>query len=90
MSRDEILQVIIKHALANVDGLSPEDIDPSKSMLDLGASSLDVVEIVSATMRELRVGVQRTELVKLKNINELADLLYAVKSGSQGQHRSAS
>jgi acyl carrier protein len=89
MTRDEVMQVVVKHMLANVDGVDAHDIDPAKSMLDLGASSLDIVEIVSATMRELRVGVQRTELIKLKNINELVDLLTAVTNSGSGQSRTA-
>jgi acyl carrier protein len=87
MTRDEVMQVVVKHILANVDGIDAGDIDPAKSMLDLGASSLDVVEIVSATMRELKVAVQRTELIKLKNINELVDLLVSVKNTGVAQSR---
>ena len=47
-------------------------------MKDYGANSLDIVEVVSHTMRELRVKVPRTELSKLTNIDDLVDLLYEV------------
>jgi acyl carrier protein len=76
MEREEILNVVIKHLRLNVEGLEDEVIDPAKSMLDLGASSLDIVEIVSASMRELQIRVQRTQLANLKNINELVDLFH--------------
>jgi acyl carrier protein len=79
MEREQILNVVIKQLRLNVEGLEERDIDPSKSMLDLGASSLDVVEIVSASMRELQIRVQRTQLANLKNINELVDLFHRVK-----------
>lgn len=75
MERDKVLNVILKNLKLNVDGLEDEDIDTTRSMIDYGASSLDIVEIVSASMRELRIKVPRTELTNLKNINELADLL---------------
>ncbi|UQA57016.1 phosphopantetheine-binding protein [Polyangium aurulentum] len=74
MNRQEILDVVLKHLRQNVDGLEGREIDPSRPMADFGASSLDIVEVVSSSIRELRIKVPRTELVGLKNINELVDL----------------
>lgn len=76
MTRDDILTVVRKHVLAALDDLEPEAFDPAKSMKTLGANSLDIVEVVSRSMRELRVKVPRSELSKLANINELVDLLH--------------
>ena len=77
MSREEVASIVGKH-LANVVGdLKASDIDMSRSMKDLGATSLDIVEVVSLSMRELKVKVPRTELGKLTNMNGLVDLLYA-------------
>jgi acyl carrier protein len=45
-------------------------------MKDLGVNSLDIVEVVSCTMRELRIKVPRSELSKLSNIDGLVDLLH--------------
>ncbi len=45
-------------------------------MKDLGASSLDIVEIVYRATREQRVRVPRSELSKLTNIGGLVDLLH--------------
>ena len=80
MDRQQVLDVIIKHLQLNVDGLEGREIDPSKAMVDFGASSLDIVEVVSASMRELRIRVPRTEFAGLKNINALVDLLTKVKN----------
>lgn len=80
MERNEILSVVLKHIERNVDGAEDVEIDPTKSMLEQGASSLDVVEIVSASMRELKIKVARTELAKLKNIDELVNLFYEIKN----------
>lgn len=80
MDRQHILEVVLKHLTLNVDGLEGREVDPSRSMADFGASSLDIVEIVSASMRELKIRVPRTELARLKNINELVDLLTKVKN----------
>ena len=75
MNHASILSVIAKHLANAVDGLDASTIDGAKSMKDYGANSLDIVEVVSASMRELKVKVPRSELNKLKDINGLADLL---------------
>jgi acyl carrier protein len=81
MNREHVVSVIIKHLQQNVDGLADQKIDSSRSMLDMGATSLDVVEIVSSVMRELEVKVARTQFANVKNIDQLADLLWRVKTG---------
>ena len=78
MTREVILGVVKKHLLQTVDDLPEEKIDPSKSMKALGVNSLDIVEVVSCTMRELRIKVPRSELSKLSNIDGLVDLLHQV------------
>jgi acyl carrier protein len=82
VTRDQVLLVVKKHVLATVDGLEDEAFDPSKSMKDLGANSLDMVEVVSCAMRELKVKVPRSELSKLTNIDGLVDLLHSVAAKS--------
>jgi acyl carrier protein len=77
MNRTEVLQVIAKHLASAVDGVDAATIDGSKSMKDYGANSLDIVEVVSASMRQLKVKVPRSELNKLTNIDGLVDLLCA-------------
>jgi acyl carrier protein len=82
VTRDQVLLVVKKHVLATVDGLEDEAFDPSKSMKDLGANSLDMVEVVSCAMRELKVKVPRSELSKLTDIDGLVDLLHSVAAKS--------
>ena len=76
MTRDAVLVVVLKHLGNALDGVDPNTIDPARSMKDYGANSLDLVEVVSAAMRELKVKVPRTELNKLTNIDGLVDLLH--------------
>lgn len=75
-SREQILSVVKKHLCEAVDGLSVDAVDPQKSMKELGANSLDIVEVVSSSMRELKVKIPRAELSKLTNIDQLVDLLH--------------
>jgi acyl carrier protein len=78
MNRDQVREVVFKHISGAVEGLRAAEIDPSRSLRDYGVNSLDMVEIVSRCMRELKVKVPRVELRKLTNINGLIDLLHRV------------
>ncbi len=80
MNREHVLKVVSKHLMDAVDGLEESKIDPARSMKDLGANSLDIVEVVSRSMRELKVKVPRSELSKLTNINELVETLLKAAS----------
>ncbi|MFY0542285.1 acyl carrier protein [Nannocystis exedens] len=75
-TRDDVLAVVKRHLVDTVEGIDAAQVDPAKSMKDLGANSLDIVEVVSCSMRELKVKIPRAELNKLTNINELVDLLH--------------
>ena len=83
MNKDHVFAVVKKHLLATVDGLKEDQVEPSKSMKELGANSLDIVEIVSVSMRELKVKVPRSELSKLTNIGGLVDLLHDIATKQQ-------
>ena len=76
MKREDVQAVVVKHLVDAVDGLKAEDIDPKRSMKDLGANSLDIVEVVSSSMRELKIKIPRSELAKLTNLEGLVDLLH--------------
>lgn len=76
MSREDVLEVVKRHLVDTIEELEGVEIDPARSMKDLGANSLDIVEVVSCSMRELKVKVPRSELNTLENINQLVELLH--------------
>lgn len=76
ITREEVLSIVKKHLMDNVEDLEETTIDPARSMKDLGANSLDIVEVVSCSMRDLKVKVPRAELAQLTNMNGLVDLLH--------------
>ncbi len=73
MTKEQIMDVIKKNIVANIDDIDGATIDPKKSMKDYGANSLDMIEVVSTTMRELKIKVPRSELTDINNIEQLAD-----------------
>jgi polyketide biosynthesis acyl carrier protein len=73
MDREKVIEVIKSHILDNLEDLEADEIDPKKSMKDYGANSLDIIEVVSNSMRELKIKIPRTELAEISTIEQLAD-----------------
>ena len=73
MTKPEVIDVIKEVIEDNLDDIAAGDIDPQKSMKDYGANSLDMIEVVSCSMRELSIKVPRAELAEIQNIEALAD-----------------
>jgi acyl carrier protein len=82
MDRNEVFAVVCKQIQQNVHGVDGTAVDPQATLASYGATSLDIVEIVSGSMRELRVKVPRTELARLKKIDDLVELLHTTKNAS--------
>jgi polyketide biosynthesis acyl carrier protein len=91
ITKEAVLEIVKENLVDTLDEeIEESEIDPSKSMKDLGANSLDIVEVVSSSMRQLKVKVPRSELSKLTNIGELVDLLYQVCLDKEQQAAKAS
>jgi acyl carrier protein len=73
MTKDEVIGVIKKHIMDNLEDLEESEIDPGRSMKDYGANSLDMIEVVSCSMRELKIKIPRAELADIETIGQLAD-----------------
>jgi acyl carrier protein/polyketide biosynthesis acyl carrier protein len=73
MTKAEVIDVIKRNIQENLDDIDGQDIDPQKSMKEYGANSLDMIEVVSCSMRELSIKIPRSELADIANIDELAD-----------------
>lgn len=73
MTRSDVIAVIVRNIRENLEELGDAEIDTSRSMEAYGANSLDVIEIVSCSMRDLKVKVPRTELASIRTVDELAD-----------------
>ncbi len=83
MQHAEILNVVKKYLAHAVDNVAVEQIDPQKSMIEYGATSLDIVEVVSSSMRELKIKIPRTELSNITNISGLVDIFYKYATSKQ-------
>ncbi|TXD40807.1 acyl carrier protein [Lujinxingia vulgaris] len=72
MTKEEIIEIIKKHLKDNLDDIDIDTVSADSSMRDYGANSLDMIEVVSATMRELKIRVPRSELADVQTIDALA------------------
>lgn len=73
-TRQAIFEVVKAKIREIVDGTADLEIGEDLSMRDLGADSLEIVEVVSRSMKELKIKVPRTELSGARNLKELLDL----------------
>lgn len=74
MTRERIFAVVRSNILNIVEGVPADAISEDVSLSELGADSLQIVEVVSRSMKELRLKVPRTELSRAKNLSDLLDL----------------
>lgn len=82
MEKSEILEVIKKAFVNNVEGLQVVDVDPSKTMSDMGADSIDIVQSVNAITKILEVDIPDETLGSLKTLGDLVDAITDIKSNS--------
>ena len=69
MTKEEVFTVLKNNILEQLeDELKESDITLDKSFIDIGANSLDIVEILSNTMRELKIKIPRDELTSIDTI----------------------
>ena len=74
MTRSEIFAVVRANIEKVLDGVSRDSVPEEASLRDLGADSLQIVEVVSRSMKELRLRVPRTDLSRARNLKDLVDL----------------
>ncbi len=74
MSREEMFAVVKANAQLILEGARNKDIQETNSLRDFGADSLESVEVISRSMKQLNLKVPRAELRKLNNIKDLLDL----------------
>ena len=75
MTRQEIFVVVRNNIEKVIEAARGKEITEQMSMRDFNADSLEIVEVVSRSMKELKIKVPRTELSTAKNIGDLVSLL---------------
>jgi acyl carrier protein len=81
--REQVLTVVKKYLADVLEDVDLSTLDTTRSMKEYGVNSLDMVEVVSRSMRELKVKVPRAELNKLTNIDGLIAMLETAVANQQ-------
>ena len=77
MTKDEVFAVIKNNILEILTGLDSEKVKFEVSMNDLGANSIDRMDVVIKSMEDLSLKIPMIEFAKVGNIGGLVDLLYS-------------
>lgn len=80
MTKNEIFQIIKKNVLEILPKIPEEIITIDQRLKDLGANSIDRMDIVTRTMEDLAIKIPLVELAGVQNLQELVDLLYETKN----------
>lgn len=76
MNRDEIFSLIVQSCCEVLPELKDHQFIDSDRLVELGANSIDRADITMIVMDALSLQIPRIELSGVKNIGELADVLY--------------
>jgi polyketide biosynthesis acyl carrier protein len=75
MNKQRIVELIGEHAASVLPSLQGYSFAANDRLQDLGANSVDRVEILMMVLDSLSLSIPRVELFGPKNIGELAELL---------------
>jgi polyketide biosynthesis acyl carrier protein len=76
IDKEKIFAVIKENTLRILPDARPEEIEIDGSLTDLGANSIDRVEIVLYSLQQLGLKIPAPELHGLKNLRAVVDLFY--------------
>jgi len=80
MTRDDIFSALKRNMTDIIESTRGKEILESHRMLgDFQADSLEVVEVISRTMKQLKTKIPRTRLNEAKNIGDLLDMFMAAQ-----------
>jgi polyketide biosynthesis acyl carrier protein len=77
MTKDDVFSVVKKSILQILPDVDPERIDIGGQLRELGANSIDRMEVVTISMEELGVKIPLMSFAKVANIQDLVDVLDA-------------
>ncbi|MGA1867990.1 MAG: acyl carrier protein [bacterium] len=76
MTKDEIFSIVKKNIIEILPDIPEEAIEIHQRLKDLGANSIDRMEIVTMTMEALRIKVPLVEFGEIKNIEGLVNFFH--------------
>ncbi len=75
MNKEAVLSLLVKNLKKAIPEFADEELDTAKSYKELGVSSLELVEVVTRTAKELGLSLAFKELGSVKTTDDLAEVL---------------
>jgi acyl carrier protein len=79
MKKEEVVRLLVKNLKLAIPEFADEALDTGKSYKDLGVTSLELVEIVAVTSKEMGVKLSPTALASVKTTDDLVKVLMQAK-----------
>jgi polyketide biosynthesis acyl carrier protein len=76
LDKDAIFAAVRRNILEILPQVSPKAISPDKSLVDLGANSVDRMEVVTLTMEDLGVKIPLMSFAGVSDIGGLVSVLF--------------
>lgn len=76
MTQQDIFQTVKSVTLEVLPFLPPEEVSIEKSLKDLGANSIDRMEVVTRSLERMELRIPLVEFGKVKNLQELVEVFY--------------
>ncbi len=76
LGKEEIFEVVKENTLKVLPDLLADDVTIDKNLADLGANSVDRVEVVFYSLEQLGLKIPTAELQGVRNLRALVDLLH--------------
>ncbi len=78
LSRDDVYKKIVE-VIAQKLQIDPTTISSGATLQDLGADSLDIVEIVMAIEERLEVAIDDAQAEKLHTVDDVVNYVYSLR-----------
>ena len=75
MTKEHVYEVVTKVIMEVIPDVEPELISIEKNLKDLGANSIDRMEVVTMSMEELALKIPLMSFAQVTNIEGLVDVL---------------
>ncbi len=83
--KEAVSEMVIGFVKRTLPELKYEEIDTNASMKELGVTSIDILEVVSASMKKLEVQIPRDQLNQLTCIEDLINLLTSIVEAKEAK-----
>lgn len=77
MNRTEILALVKSTILEVIPELTPDSLTPEQSLVDLGANSVDRMDIITLSMESLELNISMLEFAGARNIGDIVAVFAA-------------